>query len=123
MWAKKFFPFESSGKIAIQFDYSYIAFSGNYLFNLSKEGSPFWSYEMKGDKTVKIIGGPLITADGSVFEGVADSAHFLFKINNKGEKIWETQRYRGLGKASAISILPDKSIYVTLITQSANKKT
>lgn len=122
MWAKKFFPFESSGKIAIQFDYSYIAFSGNYLFNLNKEGSPFWSYEMKGDKTVKIIGGPLITADGSVFEGVADSAHFLFKINNKGEKIWETQRYKGLGKASAISILPDKSIYVTLITQSANKK-
>jgi gliding motility-associated-like protein len=77
---------------------------------------------MKGDKTVKIIGGPLITADGTVFEGVADSSHFLFKINNKGEKIWETQRYKGLGKASAVSILPDKSIYLTLITQSANKK-
>jgi hypothetical protein len=82
MWAKKFFPFESSGKVAIQNDHSFIAFSGKYHFNLNKEGSPFWAYEMKGDKTVKIIGGPLITADGTVFEGVADSSHFLFKINN-----------------------------------------
>ena len=122
MWAKKFFPFESSGKIAIQLDHSFIAFSGNYLFNLSKDGSPFWTFEMKGDKTAKIIGGPLITADGIIFEGVADSAHFLFKINNKGEKIWETQRYKGLGKASALSNLKNGSIYVSLLTQTTDKK-
>jgi len=122
MWAKKFFPFESSGKIAIQYDHSFIAFSGNYLFHVNKDGSPVWAYEMKGDKTVKIIGGPLLTADATIFEGVADSSHFLFKINNKGEKIWETQRYRGLGKASTLSNLKNGSIYVTLLTQTPVKK-
>lgn len=122
MWAKKFLPFESSGKIAIQLDHSFIAYSGNFLFNLNKDGSPVWALEMKGDKTVKIIGGPYLTSDATIFEAVADSAHFLFKINNKGAKIWETPRYRGLGTASAISNLPNESIYVSLLTQSLGKK-
>lgn len=122
IWANKFLPFESSGKAVITPEETIISYSGNYLFKFNNKGLPQWAFEIKGDKTLKIIAGPILNADGVIFEAKADSAHFLFKINNKGEKLWESERFSGFGRPSAISILSDGNLHVSILKNHLNLK-
>jgi len=122
IWANKFLPFESSGKAVLTAENSIFCFSGNYLFKLNTKGISQWAFEIKGDKTLKIIAGPILNEDGAIFEATADSAHFLFKINNKGEKLWETERYIGFGIPSAISTLSDGNLHISILKNHLNLK-
>jgi gliding motility-associated-like protein len=122
LWGNKFFPFESSGRAVITPDKSMIGFSGNYLFLFGAQGTPKWASEIKGDKALKIIGGPYLSKSGYIFEGVADSSHFLFKINPEGKKIWESMRFKGLGMPSALNILTDEFLHLSLLTNFSKKK-
>lgn len=120
--ANKFFPFESSGRAIITPDKSFIGFSGNNLFAFSAGGTHQWAYEMKGDKTLKIIGGPYLSKQGFIFEAVADSSHFLFKINQQGNKLWESSRFKGSGRPSALNILSNDYLHLSVLSIYSGKK-
>jgi gliding motility-associated-like protein len=122
IWANKFSPFESSGKAVVAPDKSIFCFSGNYLFKLTSKGSSQWAFEIKGGKTLKIIGGPILHIDGAVFEALQDSTHFLFKINQKGEKLWESERFPGTGIASAITHSSNGDLFISYLKNQMNQK-
>lgn len=122
IWANKFLPFESSGRCLLTSEKTIISYSGNYLFKFNSKGLPQWAFELKGDRTLKIISGPILSEDGAIFEAVADSAHFLFKINYKGEKIWESDRFKGLGRSSAISYLKDGNLHISILRNNLKQK-
>ena len=122
IWANKLLPFELSGKAVISGSNAIFCYSGSTVFALNNKGLPHWTLEIKGEKTLKIIGGPYLVKDGIIFEAQADTLQFLFKLNEKGEKIWESDRYASLGKSSAISFLNDGSIYLSILKNNVKHK-
>jgi len=101
-WAKKFTPFESSGRAVITPAKNIAGFSGNFVFQLGRDGTPDWYYELSGNMPIKIIGGPLLVPDGSIYELREDTINRLLKIKHDGRIDWLSKPYRGSAFPSAL---------------------
>jgi gliding motility-associated-like protein len=112
-WGKNITPFASSGEAIITSDNGYLGWSGNYLIKLSSDGTQQWATELEGGMGLKVVSGPVETADGYILEANREGLSFFYKVDKQGGFLWKSEQFESSSYGAATTLLSDQQLLVT----------
>ncbi len=113
LWSKRFEPFESTGAAIATSDNGFAGRSGPYLYKFDNSGTPQWSVGLESGSEILIIGGPIETNNGLLFEGHRNGESFFFKVDMNGQLLWQSDLFPATNQGAAITLLEDNSFLCT----------
>lgn len=119
-WGKTFEPFAAIGD-AILVDDGIIMRSGQAHIKLNASGDIIWASELDATNGARTIQGPIAVNGGYIFEARQNDQSFLYKLNESGRLLWQTESFTATGASGSISSMKNQDIAFTYLYPEAEQ--
>ncbi len=104
-WAKIISPFTFEGTITFTPQGNIIGRTGAFFYTFDQEGNLQWSKNFDYDLDPTPIGGPHAVTEGYLFQAHLQDKAFIFKIDDNGQLIWQSEQFESSSFPAAIKEL------------------